>query len=925
MSDPDVVAAIEAAAAELQLPQEVRAALVTAVRSTVALTATEAHAEPASANAGPAPPGDPRVLKHLGTGGMGEVRRVEDATLGRTVAQKVPRLDHDAPALVREARLMARLQHPGVPPVYGLRQLSDGRWSFTMLEVTGRTLHDVLARLAASPRTTRGLITILERLAWTLAAVHEAGVVHADVKPTNVMVGSFGEVFLMDWGASGDTGSPVRAGTDAFRAPEQQGGAPLSPTMDVHAFGATLHAVLEAVREPDSGSEDPALAALATSCRAPDPTDRPPSMRHVASELTRWLDGAARAARARALLSRGGEAASALATQRAQLKSMRATRDAHAFALPTEARPEHKDALWTIEDEIAELQRAVHVAERSLEQTLRLAVETAPELGEAREALADHYLDRLSQTDGRASVEAESLVALVRSYGSPAQVRTAASGGWLSIATAPVPAQATLFRVVERRRRLELLDPRDLGPTPLHAVPLAPGSWVVELTAPGRVPVRYPVLLTRGHTWDGVPPDAEAPLPIWLPAADELGPGDRYVPAGWAHLGGDTQAADPLPAGRRWVDAFVIRAEPVTVGAYRSFLASLAPDDRATHTPPIGPGDPRGVFDDALQLRPVRRQQWHEEQPMAHLSWHDARAFAAWEAQRTGQPWRLPHEVEWEKAARGVDGRTLPWGEHFEPAWACIANHSADQPANQPVGHFPLDMGVYGVRGTCGHVRNWCANRYTRDGTPAGADDVDLRVLRGGSAFGASHMCRPAGRFASPPSNHPLSGGLRLARDLTRLKRRIFGAPPGAVVDQRRPRLDIEQKIEPLPFLETRQPIEQHLVGHPPGVPPRQALHRCDVPHRLRGAVRPNAGPPVPVGGSRGVQQPHREGGVGVTKDDRAASYPVVGGQPNGEPHRMLERILVWLVVPVTGVRRKSRRLLSDHPPRPNPGAPRIH
>src|SRR6516162_10135913 len=141
----------------------------------------------------------------LGYGGMGVVYRATDGTLGREVAVKVllDRFTRDSGSVRRfaeEARITAQLQHPGIPPVHELGTLPDGRPFLAMKLIKGQTL-DALLASRPEPSVERGrFVAVFEQLCQAVAYAHAHGVIHRDLKPGNVMVGSFGEVQVMDWG-----------------------------------------------------------------------------------------------------------------------------------------------------------------------------------------------------------------------------------------------------------------------------------------------------------------------------------------------------------------------------------------------------------------------------------------------------------------------------------------------------------------------------------------------------------------------------------------------------------------------------------------------------------------------------------------------------------------------------------------------------
>lgn len=147
-------------------------------------------------------PGDRYTLQEpLGEGGMGTVYVAYDEVLDREVAVKLIRADADgalAERLTHEARVLARLEHPGIVPVHDVGRLADGRLYYVMKRVRGETL---TCHLEKTPDLHLRL-AIFERICEAVAFAHEYGVLHRDLKPDNVMVGAFGEVLLVDWGVA---------------------------------------------------------------------------------------------------------------------------------------------------------------------------------------------------------------------------------------------------------------------------------------------------------------------------------------------------------------------------------------------------------------------------------------------------------------------------------------------------------------------------------------------------------------------------------------------------------------------------------------------------------------------------------------------------------------------------------------------------
>jgi serine/threonine-protein kinase len=163
-----------------------------------------------------------RDIEPIAHGGQGVVVRVRDADLGRELALKTIHTDPDGEGqagvrLEAEARVLASLEHPGVPPVHERGRLPDGRPFFTMRLVRGRTLAELVAESSTAGRLESerpGYLRLFEQICRTVAYAHRKGIIHRDLKPSNVMVGAFGEVQVMDWGLArpSDAGPAVHDG-----------------------------------------------------------------------------------------------------------------------------------------------------------------------------------------------------------------------------------------------------------------------------------------------------------------------------------------------------------------------------------------------------------------------------------------------------------------------------------------------------------------------------------------------------------------------------------------------------------------------------------------------------------------------------------------------------------------------------------------
>jgi serine/threonine protein kinase/Tfp pilus assembly protein PilF len=293
-----------------------------------------------------------RVVEKIGQGGLGLVYLGEDARIGRKVAIKEMRRETRASThLVRrfkeEAQITGMLEHPNIVPIYDLGQLSDGSPYYAMrllgkktLRDTLRAFHDLPANTAQKTLKQSELLRAFVNICQALAFAHSRGILHRDLKPANIVLGEFGEVFVLDWGlakilhfdrgaerddspasqafpdhphATSSEGSVL--GTPAYMSPEQAHGQndQLGPRSDIFSLGAILYEILvgqppykgkstlEVVSKAQKGAYEsprsldrkiaPALEAICLKAMALAPTDRYADATELAEEVMRWQAG----------------------------------------------------------------------------------------------------------------------------------------------------------------------------------------------------------------------------------------------------------------------------------------------------------------------------------------------------------------------------------------------------------------------------------------------------------------------------------------------------------------------------------------------------------------------------------------------------------------------------------------------------------
>jgi len=254
-----------------------------------------------------------RIIGLLGQGGMGEVYRATDLTLGQSVALKF--LPAEAAGNSRllerfagEVRVARQVSHPNVCRVYDLGEI-DGAPFISMEYVDGEDLSSLLPRIGRLPADKA--IETARKICAGLAAAHDRGIIHRDLKPQNIMMNKRGEVVIMDFGlaaiADQLSGAEARNGTPAYMAPEQLKGAEVTARSDIFALGLVLYELFTGKRPYDAKTVpqllsqqesahltsmtslatdvDPAVEKVIRRCLDPDPLKRPSSALAVSAAL----------------------------------------------------------------------------------------------------------------------------------------------------------------------------------------------------------------------------------------------------------------------------------------------------------------------------------------------------------------------------------------------------------------------------------------------------------------------------------------------------------------------------------------------------------------------------------------------------------------------------------------------------------------
>ena len=819
----------------------------------------------------------------LGMGGLGEVRKVRDISLGRSVAMKLLHEEyHHNEAIVarfiEEAQVTAQLQHPGIAPVHEIGRTRDGRLYFTMKEIRGRTLRDAIEevhevssrvwRVAPSGWSFRRLMETYLKICEAIAYTHKKGVVHRDLKPDNIMLGDLGEVLVVDWGlvkVAGrekqdsdafleqvesvrsrsnlhDTHTGAISGTPAYMAPEQANGwnEHIDHRCDIYALGCILYEILSgrppyegdspaeilqrvlngppvpleltqllAKRSPVEQYTDTNITNVWATSKLPselvDVCERAmersllariDNVDEIIEVISTWREGDHNRIIAKELIDKAKEALDEEDELRERARELKAQARTKLEGLKPWDTEERKTSAWELEDLANELELKTALKGLEAEQLLNGALLYAQNNEEAHIVLVDRYKKQHQRAersrDREAELRAEAqmithLYALPDDHPSKrANLSYLKGDGRLTLLTEPSGVEVMAQRYEQKHRKLVLEKPSILGTTPLAEAAIPMGSYLLTLTAPGYATVRCPVFIGRQDRWESRPPGAEKTNLLRLPRAEHLEENDVFVPAGWFWAGDDRERSHAIPKQRIWLDSFVIKRFPVTNREFITFLddmALLGRESQALEYVPRARGSlSRGeatfeLTDDGfVPLVEGGLDAWEMDWPVTMITWEAANAYAQWYSMRTGVVWRLPGELEWEKAARGTDGRVYPWGDFFDPAWCCTEESHIEQAHPQVVNSYPTDVSPYGVRGLAGNALDMCLDHWRPEGPPIDdghykvnfttSNESVVRVAKGSSWNRGAHLARAYHRFLVTPNLRADFLSFRLARSL---------------------------------------------------------------------------------------------------------------------------------------------------------------
>jgi eukaryotic-like serine/threonine-protein kinase len=616
------------------------------------------------------------LLEEIGRGGYGTVYRARDEALQVERAVKVlhPALVADPAFIERfreEARLVARLKHPRIAPVYDLDE-DQGRIYLTMEYLPGGSLKDVIARESALPY--ERALAIFKQIADALEYAHSLNLVHRDIKPGNILLDSQGNAYLTDFGfakslASADSSTTMTMtggilGTPAYMAPETWDGKGWTPAADVYSLACVFFEML--MGRPLFDGDTPTRLMKQHIIEGPQFPETWPE--GIPAGLTNYLN--------KALIVEPSER----------------YLTAYDFYAAVEIFKQKPTDLETGFD------------------------------GDATQPQPDEIIPdwpKLPQNWVNLGIFVVLIVLIGMGLGFVVGRR----------ARTPDPTLTLASELIESAEPVP-----DETQTPVGTRVTADEGVV---TKPATTPART----------------QETPETIAEPKAGDSqlsavdGMVQIYIPPGMFLMGSDDAPHDESPQHTISIDAYWIDQAEVTVAQYQQF-----------------------VLDTGHILTSCGGAVEH---PVACVTWIDAQAYCEWAGRR------LPTEAEWEKAARGVDGRLYPWGNNL---YCTFSNYKdCAKNASMPVGSYPEGSSPYGVLDMAGNVWEWVADWYAGDiylrgsrgeyyayspsVNPTGPTTGESKVVRGGSWNEPAYALQTYNRMGIDPQSENDDLGFRCAMD----------------------------------------------------------------------------------------------------------------------------------------------------------------
>jgi serine/threonine-protein kinase len=717
---------------------------------------------------------------------MAEVYKALQLSVNRTVAIKVmsPHLLNTDPQFLmrfrQEAWIVAALEHPYILPVIDFGEQREILY-LVLRYVNGGTLRDLLKVGALSWPV---ILRYVKEIGEALDYAHGLGFVHRDIKPGNVLLDVQGNPFVADFGLAKIVGGGSitqsgvgMIGTPHYMSPEQGLGRPVDGRSDLYALGVILYEMLTGQVPYDA---DSTVGIVMKHINAPIP-----SVLGLNPDLPAAMDEVLKRVLAKSPSDRYHTAA-----EFTEALSQAFGTPAYAHTIRSTAGKPRK-GVPTVVEASQQAGHALRQLGHALGQGLRRR------LGRWRERFPAPWVDLASRL-GKSPIMRRRfwlvgagllvlgvglglLPAIFRAL--PVYPRLTAVPPTAIVASSPSATAAKNSTALPAAATAAVAPTLTLAPTVAAATVPPPAS-------PTALPLASPT---------PAPPTPTVVSETRRVAAIDAMP-MVHIPAGYFLLGAadaDSRAKDDeKPQQKIYLDAFWIDRMDVSVAQFQDFVTAtgyqtdaekgccekeFAKQGGRVYAPIevwaygaswLYPEGPTATADGGLAS---------PQRPVVQVSWNDAKAYCAWAGRR------LPTEAEWEKAARGTEGLTYPWGKIFDPKRlnycdeSCVAtwhdrNYDDTYARTSPVGYFPAGASPFGVLDMAGNVWQWVNDFYDFRGyyrfptaNPPGVESGPTHVLRGGSWIDTADRVRTTARSSQVPDARDDVSGFRCAADGTAL------------------------------------------------------------------------------------------------------------------------------------------------------------
>ncbi|MFZ5918849.1 MAG: SUMF1/EgtB/PvdO family nonheme iron enzyme [Chloroflexota bacterium] len=696
------------------------------------------------------------IVEELGQGGNAIVYLARDEKLDRMVALKMmhafayhPYRQRIIDRFRRGAQAAARLNHPNILPIYDFGEW-QGTFYIVMQCVQGQTLRQHLLDNTDKIRPVAPLplseaLHITQQVGAALDHAHRHNVVHRDVKPSNILLADDGRIYLTDFGlAHVEDAAPITIsgetlGTPHYMSPEQGQGLPIDHRSDIYSLGVVLFQMLTGHVPFDADTPAPVILKHVV-----DPL---PSPRSFNPDIPLMIEAVLRKALSKNpsdryqtvdefiqdLLAASGEEAQpppspvpapVIAPPRPISLSQTLPERQPVAPPPSRITGHDNGSRWAIIGILAGVFLAL-VACGGLAYVL------------------------LGASDRRKEATPTVTQLAVATTPTPTLATPTATAGRPSITPEPTP---TPIIVVENTATATHTLPTPTAapshtPTPTFSpaptpTPTDTATVTATPTASPTPPPALPAGMVRIPAGEFIQGSSEAEIDAAIQLCANAYNGTCPHPREWF--------TDETPRRTVYLDAFLIDKWEVSNQQFTAFVIATGYQTDA---------EKRGESQTWRTFNTPDRESF----PVIWTSWNDADAYCRWAGKR------LPTEAEWEKAARGTDGRIWPWGNSWQSGRANTGDGGAGSIV--AVGSYPTSASPYGVMDTTGNVWEWVADWYdplwygkSPANNPGGPLSGVSRVLRGGAFGNPPWEVRAAHRHSGGPDGYAPDHGFRCAR-----------------------------------------------------------------------------------------------------------------------------------------------------------------